>query len=69
MDDLTIEILTDDADYDLQRFDCGEEALNLFLTTHLVRQHRNKILRAYILVATLQKPSGAGILHIMRQLF
>ncbi|MCM5372066.1 N-acetyltransferase, partial [Escherichia coli] len=22
MDDLTIEILTDDADYDLQRFDC-----------------------------------------------
>ncbi|MCV5784844.1 N-acetyltransferase, partial [Escherichia coli] len=43
MDDLTIEILTDDADYDLQRFDCGEEALNLFLTTHLVRQHRNKI--------------------------
>ena len=27
----------------------GEEALNLFLTTHLVRQHRNKILRAYIL--------------------
>ena len=49
MDDLTIEILTDDADYDLQRFDCGEEALNLFLTTHLVRQHRNKILRAYIL--------------------
>lgn len=49
MDDLTIEILTDDADYDLQRFDCGEEALNLFLTTHLVCQHRNKILRAYIL--------------------
>ncbi|MRH61972.1 N-acetyltransferase, partial [Escherichia coli] len=49
MDDLTIEILTDDADYDLQRFDCGEEALNLFLTTQLVRQHRNKILRAYIL--------------------
>ena len=49
MDDLTIEILTDDADYDLLRFDCGEEALNLFLTTHLVRQHRNKILRAYIL--------------------
>ncbi|EFB2833180.1 MULTISPECIES: GNAT family N-acetyltransferase [Escherichia] len=49
MDELTIEILTDDADYDLLRFDCGEEALNLFLTTHLVRQHRNKILRAYIL--------------------
>ncbi|EJV7173070.1 GNAT family N-acetyltransferase [Escherichia sp. 93.1518] len=49
MDELTIEILTNDADYDLLRFDCGEEALNLFLTTHLVRQHRNKILRAYIL--------------------
>lgn len=49
MDELTIEILTDDADYDLLRFDCGEEALNLFLTTHLVRQHHNKILRAYIL--------------------
>ena len=49
MDDLTIEILTDDADYDLQRFDCGEEALNLFLTTHLVRQHRNKILLEEVL--------------------
>ncbi len=69
MDDLTIEILTDDADYDLQRFDCGEEALNLFLTTHLVRQHRNKILRAYILCRNTPEPSGAGILHIMRQLF
>lgn len=69
MDDLTIEILTDDADYDLQRFDCGEEALNLFLTTHLVRQHRNKILRAYIPVSQHSRTSGAGILHIIRQLF
>lgn len=60
MDDLTIEILTDDADYDLQRFDCGEEALNLFLTTHLVRQHRNKILRAYILRANTPERQVLG---------
>ncbi len=60
MDDLTIEILTDDADYDLQRFDCGEEALNLFLTTHQVRQHRNKILRAYILCSNTPERQVLG---------
>lgn len=60
MDDLTIEILTDDADYDLQRLDCGEEALNLFLTTHLVRQHRNKILRAYILCSNTPERQALG---------
>ena len=49
MENLTIEILADDSAYDLTQFDCGEHALNHFLTTQLQRQHHNKILRAYVL--------------------
>ena len=52
MENLTIEILAEDAEYDWQQFDCGETALNLFLIEHLKRQHGGKILRAYILQTT-----------------
>ena len=52
MENLTIEILAEDTEYDWQQFDCGETALNLFLIEHLRRQHTGKILRAYILRTT-----------------
>ncbi|MDI7952511.1 N-acetyltransferase, partial [Salmonella enterica subsp. enterica serovar Anatum] len=39
MDNLTIEILADNAEYNWRQFDCGEVSLNLFLTQHLQRQH------------------------------
>ena len=49
MDDLTIEIFSAATGYELSTFDCGEAALNVFLTDHLQRQHDGKILRAYVL--------------------
>lgn len=52
MENLTIEIFAEDAEYDWQHFDCGETGLNLFLIEHLKRQHGGKILRAYILRTT-----------------
>jgi GNAT superfamily N-acetyltransferase len=47
--DLIIEILQDDVEYDWRQFDCGEASLNLFLKEHLRRQHDGKVLRGYVL--------------------
>jgi len=51
VDELIIEILDDALNYDTSDFDCGETALNVFLQSHLKRQHDGKILRAYVLRA------------------
>jgi GNAT superfamily N-acetyltransferase len=60
VDDLKIEIYSEDVPYDLSNFDCGEESLNTFLTDHLKRQHGGKILRAYMLVTREEKPRVMG---------
>ncbi|MFP2429674.1 GNAT family N-acetyltransferase [Enterobacter ludwigii] len=60
MDDLKIEIYSEDVSYDLSNFNCGEENLNTFLTDHLKRQHDGKILRAYMLVTKEDKPRVMG---------
>ncbi|ECF6028023.1 Acetyltransferase [Salmonella enterica subsp. salamae serovar Greenside] len=60
MDNLTIEILADNAEYNWRQFDCGEASLNLFLTQHLQRQHNNKILRGYILRTTTSERRVLG---------
>lgn len=49
MDELRIEMLSDDLLYNMDEFDCGESTLNTFLTAHLRRQHAGKILRGYVL--------------------
>lgn len=39
MNDVKIGIFSEDVEYYLSQFDCGEESLNTFLTEHLKRQH------------------------------
>ncbi|MBF7978509.1 GNAT family N-acetyltransferase [Rahnella laticis] len=60
MADLTIRIFSEDDEYDLLDFDCGEESLNNFLTAHLARQHKNRILRAYLLMTKEPKQRVVG---------
>lgn len=60
MDELKIEIYSEDVSYDFSHFDCGEESLNTFLTHHLKRQHNGKILRAYMLVTREENPRVMG---------
>jgi ribosomal protein S18 acetylase RimI-like enzyme len=49
MDELRIEMLSDNLLYSMDEFDCGDTTLNTFLTAHLRRQHDGKILRGYVL--------------------
>lgn len=60
MDGLKIEKFSEDAEYVLSHFDCGEESLNTFLIHHLKRQHSGKILRGYLLVTREEKPRVMG---------
>ncbi|EGD1407072.1 GNAT family N-acetyltransferase [Salmonella enterica] len=60
MNNLKIELFSEEAEYDLTSFDCGEEYLNTFLTDHLKRQHNSKILRSYMLVTREEKPRVIG---------
>ena len=55
-----IEIYSEDKEYDFSGFDCGEGSLNLFLQNHLIRQHRSRILRAYILITQGEVPRVVG---------
>ncbi|EJI5637372.1 GNAT family N-acetyltransferase [Salmonella enterica] len=56
MNDLKIALFSEDVEYDLTNFDCGEEYLNTFLTDLLKRQHNSKILHGYMLVTREEKP-------------
>ena len=60
MNDVKIGIFSEDVEYDLSQFDCGEESLNTFLTEHLKRQHRGKFLRGYVLTIREPKPRILG---------
>lgn len=60
MDDLIIDILNEDAEYNLADFDCGETSLNVFLSDHLRRQHNGKILRGYVLQSQDNVPKVLG---------
>lgn len=60
MDGLRIEIFSEEIEYELSNFDCGEEYLNTFLTDHLKRQHNSKILQGYLLVTREDKPRVKG---------
>jgi len=60
VDALKIEIFSEEVEYDVSNFDCGEEYLNTFLTDHLKRQHIGKILRGYVLVTREEKPRVMG---------
>ena len=60
MDGLKVEIFSEEVEYDLSNFDCGEEYLNTFLTDHLKRQHIGKVLRGYVLVTREDKPRVMG---------
>lgn len=60
MDRMTIELLSEDKNYDFAGFDCGEELLNTFLREHLVRQHTGKFLRAYLLIDKQPVPRVLG---------
>lgn len=60
MNDVKIGIFSEDVEYDLSQFDCGEESLNTFLTEHLKRQHRGKFLRGYVLTTRETKPRILG---------
>ncbi|EOM7028989.1 GNAT family N-acetyltransferase [Escherichia coli] len=60
MDGLRIEIFSEEVEYQLSNFDCGEEYLNTFLTDHLQRQHSSKILRGYLLVTREDRPRVMG---------
>ena len=60
MNNAKIGIFSEDIEYDVSQFDCGEESLNTFLTEHLKRQHRGKFLRAYILATREEKPRVLG---------
>ncbi len=51
MDGLEVIIFTDSAEYDLKRFDCGDDSLNAFLVEQLGRQHEMEILKAYVMKA------------------
>lgn len=60
MNDVKIGIFSEDVEYDLSQFDCGEESLNTFLTEHLKRQHLGKFLRGYVLTTRETKPRILG---------
>lgn len=60
MDGLKVEFFSEEVEYDLSNFDCGEEYLNTFLTDHLKRQHIGKVLRGYVLVTREDKPRVMG---------
>lgn len=60
MDELTISIFSEGVEYDFSGFDCGETTLNSFLTDHLARQHRGRILRGYLLTTREPKPKVVG---------
>ena len=60
MNDVKIGIFSEDVEYALSQFDCGEESLNTFLTEHLKRQHRGKFLRGYVLTTRETKPRILG---------
>jgi ribosomal protein S18 acetylase RimI-like enzyme len=60
VDVLKIEIFSEDVNYDVSNFDCGEEYLNIFLTDHLKRQHMGKVLRGYVLTTRQDKPRVMG---------
>jgi GNAT superfamily N-acetyltransferase len=60
VNDVKIGIFSEDVEYDLSQFDCGEESLNTFLTEHLKRQHRGKFLRGYVLTTREPKPRILG---------
>ncbi|TFB22483.1 GNAT family N-acetyltransferase [Lelliottia nimipressuralis] len=60
MNDVKIGIFSEDVEYDVSHFDCGEESLNIFLTEHLKRQHRGKFLRGYVLTTRESKPRILG---------
>ncbi|MCK7227850.1 GNAT family N-acetyltransferase [Enterobacter asburiae] len=60
MNDVKIGIFSEDVEYDLSQFDCGEESLNIFLAEHLKRQHRGKFLRGYVLTTREPKPRILG---------
>lgn len=60
MNDLTIEIFSADVEYDFTGFDCGEESLNTFLSDHLARQHKGRILRGYLLITKEPTPTVMG---------
>ncbi|MCK6911858.1 GNAT family N-acetyltransferase [Enterobacter roggenkampii] len=57
---LKVEIFSEEVEYDVSNFDCGEEYLNTFLTDHLKRQHIGKFLRGYVLVTREEKPRVLG---------
>jgi len=60
VNDVKIGIFSEDVEYDLSQFDCGEESLNTFLTEYLKRQHRGKFLRGYVLTTRETKPRILG---------
>lgn len=60
MAELTIEIFSEETGYDFSGFNCGESSLNTFLTDHLARQHRNRILRGYLLLTKELQPKVVG---------
>lgn len=60
MNDVKIGIFSEDVEYDLSQFDCGEVSLNTFLAEHLKRQHREKFLRAYVLTTREENPQILG---------
>lgn len=60
MPDYGIEIYSEDKEYDFSGFDCGEGSLNVFLQDHLIRQHRSRILRAYMLINRDTRPRIMG---------
>jgi ribosomal protein S18 acetylase RimI-like enzyme len=60
VDKLTIEIFSEDTEYDFSGFDCGEGSLNTFLGDHLARQHNGRILRGYLLTTKESKPKVMG---------
>lgn len=45
-----IEPIKKDFPYDISAFDCGEEALNTFLSKHLQKQDERQILRGYVYI-------------------
>jgi len=60
VNDVKIGIFSEDVEYDLSQFDCGEVSLNTFLAEHLKRQHREKFLRAYVLTTREENPQILG---------
>ena len=60
MAQLSIVLFSGETEYDFSGFDCGDESLNIFLSDHLARQHRGRILRGYLLVNRDALPKVMG---------